>query len=141
MAASPELDISVGITLAFANANVPLLDVRLITDVTLPGAEMDVFESSHQGTTVAKTFIPGDLYDCGTFECTVQHKQDADYFAEVGLETTVTLELPHKPASASKLVFAGVIQSYKPQNTPLNETMFADVVIKVSGDVVVTAEV
>ena len=142
MAASPELDISVGITLAFANANVPLLDVRLITDVTLPGAEMDVFESSHQGTTVAKTFIPGDLYDCGTFECTVQHKQDADYFAEVGLETTVTLELPHKPsATRSKLVFGGVIQSYKPQNTPLNEPMFADVVIKVSGDVVVTAEV
>ena len=144
MAGSPELDISVGITLAFANASLPLLDARLITDVTLPGAEIEVFDSSHQSTLDAeagRTFIPGDVYDCGNFECTVQHKQDVDYFGEVGLETTVTLELPHKPGvMRSKLVFAGILQSYKVQNTPFNEPMFADVVIKVSGDVVPTAE-
>ena len=131
--ASPELDISTGVSFTWSEA--PLLAARKITDVTLPGAEIDVFDSSEQSTTVAKSFIPADVYDCGTFEFTVQHKQDADYFSEVGAEGELVVSLPS--GGLGKLTFNGILQSYKPQNTPFNEPMFADVVVKVSGDVAV----
>ena len=130
---SPELDIAVGVSFTFAGATI--IAARNIQDVTLPGAEMDVFDSTDQSTGTAKPFIPADIYDCGTFEFTVQHKQDVDFFKELGNEGECVITLP----AAGTLTFDAVFQSYKPQNTPLNEPMLADVVFKVSGDVAVVA--
>lgn len=131
---SPELDILTGVSFTWSEA--PLLAARKIVDVALPGAELDVFDSSDQSTPVARTFIPADVYDCGNFEFSVQHKQDADYFSELGAEGELVVTLPS--GGAGILTFNGILQSYKPQNTPFNEPMYADVVVKVSGDVAVT---
>lgn len=131
---SPQLDINTGVSIAWTEA--PLLVARKITDVTLPGSEVETFDSSHQGTTTAKTKIPADLVENSPFEFTVQHKQDADYFSEVGKTGSITITLPH---SGSTLVFDAILKSYSPQNAPFNEPMYADVVIEVSGDVAVTA--
>ena len=128
--ASPALDIGVGLSFTLVGSTV--VDVMPITDFTLPGAEIEVFDSSHQGSTTAKSFIPADLYDCGTFECTVQLKQDADFYAEVGTHGAVVVTLPY---GSSSLGFDGILQSFQPQNTTLNEPMYADLVIKVDGDV------
>lgn len=132
---SPELDICTGVSFTWSEA--PLLAARKIVDVTLPGAEIEVFDSSDQSTTPARTFVPADVYDCGTFEFTVQHKQDADYFSELGAAGELVVSLPS--GGTGKLTFDGILQSYKPQNTPFNEPMYADVVVKVDGDVVVAA--
>lgn len=141
--ASPTLDIAVGIDMLTGSwTNVPLIASMPITDVKLPGGEIEVHNSSHQGLRgtnahAAQTFIPADLYDCGTFECTVQHKQDDDFYAEIGkTEVAARINLPHN--TNCYLTFAAIIQSYQPQNTTLNEPMLADVVVKVNGDVAPT---
>lgn len=148
---SPALDIAVGIDVidsTFSNATAFVS--MPITDVKLPGAEIEVHNSSHQGTRVgtnahaAQTFISADLYDCGTFECTVQHKQDADVYADVGKTqegtTPIRINLPYVTSgtNASFISFFGVMQSYQPQATTLNEPIFADVVVKIDGDVTPT---
>lgn len=131
---SPALDIAVGMSYTLVGSTVT--DVMPITDVTLPGAEIEVFDSTSQASTTAKAFIPADLYDCGTFECTVQLKQDADFYDEVGTIGAVVVTLPF---GGSSLAFNGILQSVQPQATTLNEPLFADVVIKVDGDVTPTA--
>ena len=136
--AGPELDILTGVSFTFVGGTI--LATRKIIDVTLPGAEIEVFDASDQSTTPAKVKIAADIYDCGTFEFTVQHQQDDDIYAELGgvlgVPGAIVLALPH---TGSSLAFDGIFQSYKPQNTPFNEPMLADVVIAVSGDITPTA--
>jgi len=134
MAVSPELDINTGLSFTFAGATI--IAARKILDVTLPSAEVQVFNSSHQASTGGLEFIGADLTDNGTMEFVVQHKQDVDYFSEVGTEGEVVVTLPN---AGSTLTFNAVFQNYTPQSAPFNEPMFADVVFKVSGDVAVVA--
>ena len=135
MALSPELDILTGVSIT-TWANAPILKARKIVDVTLPGAEIETFDSSDQSTSTARAKIPADVYDCGPLELVVQHKQDVDIYSEIGAVGSVVLALPN---SGSSLAFEGIFKSYKPQNTPFNEPMMADVVIEVNGDITPTA--
>ncbi|NIO43787.1 MAG: hypothetical protein GTO41_28695 [Burkholderiales bacterium] len=130
--ASGEIDVAVGCTLAMVGTS---LGTRQLVDFTPPASEVDIIDSSHQGTTTAKTFIAADLADYGSFEGTLHHWQDYDHYADTGVSGAVTITLP----SGATLVFTGILQSYTPQQATLNEKMLADVVIKVSGDVTVTA--
>jgi len=136
MAVAPELDINTGVSFTFAEA--PLLAARLIKDVKLPGSSVVTFDSSDQSTATAKTKIAADLVENSNFEFVVKHKQDYNAQSELGATGAVAVELPH---TGSELSFTGIYTSYEPQNTPLDEPMFADVVIEVSGDIAYTVAV
>lgn len=137
MAVAPEFDINTGVSFTMVGST--LLVAREIKDVKLPGSSVTIFDSSHQGTTGGKTKIPADLVDNSSFDCVVHHKQDLDAQSEVGLEGEVVITLPH--GAVSLVTFDGILQSYEPQNTPLDEPMMADVVIEVSGDLDYTVAV
>jgi hypothetical protein len=134
--ASPEFDIAVGLSLA-ATGDLASLASREIEDFTLPAAEGDTIQSSHQGTTAPgpHSYIATDLYDPGSIELTLHHWQDLDYWALIGKSDTLTFTLP----SGATIAFTGILTSYTPQGSRLNEQMLADATIKVSGSVTVTA--
>lgn len=136
MPVSPALDINTGVALTFTTC--PILAAMPILDCTLPGAEIETFDSSDQGIiTGARTKIPADVHEISPFEYVVQHKQDVAVNGEIGTSGAVEIALPS--GGVGKLAFTGIFKSYKPQNTPYNEPMYADVVIEVSGDITVTA--
>lgn len=133
---TPELDVNHGLVVTFAACTI--LAARKILDVTLPGGEIETFNASHQGTvTGAMAKIPADIHENSPLEYVVQHLQDVDILSELGNTGPVTVK---PPAGGTALIsFDGIFKSYKPQNTPWNEPMYADVVIEVNGDVTYAA--
>lgn len=129
--ASDEVDIAVGYSLVYAGTS---LGSRQILDVTLPDAITEMIETTHQGTTTAKTFTAADIGDNGTLTLIVHHFQDYDYFADRGFSGPATLTTPSGATLAATMVY----ERYTPQQHTLNEKMLADVALKISGDVVVT---
>lgn len=128
--ASPDVDQSHGITIAFATSSF----TAEITDVTPPGATRETINTSHQGTTDAMTFLPVKLTDNGELSFTCHFNPDTEppiYAADGNEEITITF-----PAGA-KWVFSGCMTGYEPA-APHLEKMTADVTVKVSGAITVT---
>lgn len=131
MAVTPVPDVAVGLVFGIAG----ITSAWQIEDFTLPGMAGDVISASHQGTTPPyMDFVAADLADGGAFECTVQHDQDYDYWADYGITGACVVTCP----SGTLIGFSGIFQSYTPQSATLNEKMLADVVVKLTGAVTVT---
>ena len=98
-------------------------------DLSWSGMERNFIDSSHLGTTVARTFLLGDLYDPGAL--TIQGHLDTDAAGNPILTNaleTVTLTFPNaKTYSAS-----GGLQSHE-LGIPLEDKMGVTAVIKFSG--------
>jgi len=118
-----------GITMTFASSG---FSMNLL-DVSPPGGQVESFETTHQGTTTAKTFTPDDLIEWTNGTLTVQYDPADDPGAFVGQEETITWNLP----GSSTWSHTGWIESFQPTGT-LGQLMTATCEIKVDGDITVT---
>jgi len=105
-----------------------------ILSVTGPGGERISIPTSHMGTTVAHTFIPGDLVDWGEVQVELafvpKTRPPIDDPAE-----TISLNFPDSTASVWS--FSGFLTNFEPTGE-LEARMTATCTIKVSGDVTIT---
>lgn len=127
-------DIGTGTVLTFAGFNAELLDA------SWDGIEVAEIDFSHMGTTTARVFEAGDLYDPGELTAEVHFK--ADEFPPIGgvLKTlaiafpegstwTITADLPNRKGA--------FLKSFS-LNDPMEDKMTATAVFKISGNIVVS---
>lgn len=100
-----------------------------MNDFAWSGMERNFIDSSHLGTTVARTFIVGDLYDPGSL--TIQGHLDTAAAGNPILTTaleTITLTFPNSNTYAA----TGGLQSHE-ISVPLEDKMNVTAVVKFSG--------
>jgi len=127
--ASPSVDIATGITIAFGTSGFG----GEIVDVNGPSLSRESIDTTHQGTSTARTFSPADFYDAGELTYTVHFNPDTlPPVAEVA--ETITLTWP----AGATWVFTGFMTAFANTGT-LDDKMTADVTVKGSGTVVPSA--
>jgi hypothetical protein len=121
MATTP--DIGTGMTVLFGTTSfsAPVLSARHT------GMSRKAIQTSHMGTTTAHTFMPGDLYDPGSLELSVQLDTDAVPPITATAET-VTLTFPDAETRSYSGFITDVSEVY-----PLEEIMTADITVKLTG--------
>jgi len=126
--ASPSVDIATGITITFGTSEF----TAEILDVTPPGMSREAIETTHQGTTGQKTFMPADLYDSGELGFDIHFNPDTSPPIGSAAET-ITITFP----SGATWAFTGFMTGYAP-SAPLEDKMTASVTVKVTGAITIT---
>ncbi len=118
-------DIGTSATVAFGTSSW----VFEMVDLSWSGMERNFIDSSHLLTTVARTFILGDLYDPGSL--TIQGHLDTDSTGNPILTNaleTITMTFPNSKTYAA----SGGLQSHE-ISVPLEDKMSVTATIKFSG--------
>lgn len=106
-----------------------------IVDISWNGVTRSVLDTTHLGTTTAKTFQVGDLYDAGEMTLTVNYDPDVPPPYASAAET-ITLAFPLKTgwSVASKLAASGFISSWDPVTSLTTDQLYQSTfTIKFSG--------
>lgn len=112
-----------------------------ITAINGEGIERPAIDTTHLGTTTARTFIPGDLVDHGTLTLEIQFDPDDYPPIKLAAETiTVTFPLAGSGTAAAKWEFSGFATGFD-YGVPLEELMTGSLTIKVTGDITKTDQV
>lgn len=100
-----------------------------MVDLSWSGIERNFIDSSHLGTTVARTFIVGDLYDPGalTIQGHLDQNSTGNPIVTSALET-ITLNFPNAKTYSA----LGGLQSHE-VSVPLEDKMTVTAVVKFSG--------
>ncbi len=133
-------------TLVFADAstNTALGSAgHIVTSIDWSGIEATSLETTHLGSTVARTFMNGDLYDPGELTCELQFNPDLDIFATIA-DTQAAVTLTFKKIGATSAAdwsaVGGLLTGFT-VNVATEELMTATATIKLSGAVTVTPDV
>ncbi len=121
-------DIGVGITIVFGTTG---FTAELI-DIDSPEASREAVETTHQGTTTARTFMPQDLVDWGGLDISFAFDPGTDPPIDE-LAEAITITWPDSETWA----FSGFMTNYR-GTAPLNDKMTGTATVKVTGDVTVT---
>lgn len=127
--AAPKVDISHGITIQFLTSGF----TAQILDVTPPALTRKSINTSHQGTSTAETFLPGDLHDPGELVYDIHWLPG---------QSPPINQPPEQirinyPGGGSQL-FVGFLTNCAPR-APHEDKMTATVTVKVSGQISDTA--
>lgn len=95
------VDVSTGLTLTFGTTSY----AAEITGVSADGAEVPVLDTSHMGTTGARTKRFGDLHDEGTLDVTIHFNPDTE--PPLGTEETITVTFPVPSGGSTGATAAG----------------------------------
>lgn len=129
-------DIATGTTVSFLISGF----TGHLLDVSWDGMERASVDSSHLGTEDFRTFIPGELTDPGELAIELAFDpDDTPPFNGVVEEVTVTFPL-FALTTPAKWIANGFQRTFS-NSAPLEEKMTATLGIKMSGAIVVTAEV
>jgi len=120
-------DVGLGITIVFGTSGFS----AELQDVNGASLSRDPIETSHQGTTSAKTFMPADLYDGGEVSFGIHFDPDADPPIDAVVEEVV-ITWP----TGTTHTFQAFMTGYAPA-APLNDKMTGEVTLKVSGTIVI----
>lgn len=140
--ASNAVDLSTGLTVVFTTTGL----TGQIVAVKPPGGTRGWEDTTHMGTTVARTCIPHDLMEWGELEMMLHLNPDTDpgtafvVTAGAGTETVTITYFGPDDAAGATWVFTGFITEYDPQETEVENVMKVRVKAKVTGDVAVTAD-
>jgi len=110
------------------------------TSITIDGVTRPAIDTTHLGTTVARTFTPGELIDYGEFG--IEFQWDPDDFPPIDqAPETITLTFPLSSggSTAATFAFPGFMTNYSGA-IALEELMTATATIKISGDITDTDE-
>lgn len=121
------VDIATGITMVFATSGFTCE----IIDVTSPKYTRGKVDTTHQGTTTARTSIPTDLIDWDDCVITFAFDAGTDPPANAGEQITITFP------DASTWVFTGYFTEYGGE-APLDDKMVGSATLGISGDVAIT---
>lgn len=132
-------DIGTGATLGFASAT----ESYAIRNISIGDVSRAAVDSSHLGTTTARTFIAGDLYDPGTIE--VEYLYDPatastnkPILTDAAQTITITWQKTATTATTGgKFAASGFITSFG-QSTPLEDIQVANMTFKCSGAITFT---
>lgn len=124
-------DLGTGATLTYAGLTANLMSVEV------SGVAREAVETSHLGTTTARTFIPGDLYDAGTLEAEVQYDTEDPntnmaIFDDAASTLTLTFPLASGDATAATLAASAFVQDHS-ITVGLEELAMATFTFKLSG--------
>ena len=121
-------DVGTGASIAFTDSSY----VIEMVDLSWAGIERNFIDSSHLGTTVARTFIVGDLYDPGalTFQGHLDQNSTGNPPITQAMETSpgITLAFPNAKVWTAN----GALQSFE-ASVPLEDKMGVTGVVKFSG--------
>lgn len=125
-------DIGTGATLSFTGD----WDAEILS-LSWDGISREAIDTSHMGTTVARTFIPTDLYDPG--ELTVEFNLDPDYDIETVMTATAetVAVVLQDGAGTANWSASGFMTSYS-LNAPLEDKQTGSATIKLSGSITIT---
>lgn len=102
------------------------------------GTEQEVpdIKTSHLGTTVKETYIAGDLYESGEFECEFQANTSTNAQPTIGgtAETiTITYPVPTGLTNGATLAGTGYVKKRKTAGAKNNELMMGNMTVKWDG--------
>ncbi len=101
-----------------------------IMNVSQDGISRPSVDTSHMGTTTARTFTPGDLYDGGEITLSVQWDPAAATKPPISAAAeTITIAFK---GGANTAQFSGFVTEYG-NDIPMEELMMTEITIKVSG--------
>lgn len=124
------MDSAFGTTITFGTSN---FSADLL-DVTPPGPSREVIDISHMGLASGfKEFMPSDLVDWGEAKLTVAF-DPATVPPIAAAAETVTITFP----DGTTWAFTGFLTKYE-SKAPMEDKMTADVTVKVSGKVTISA--
>lgn len=103
-----------------------------IVNIDNGGLATESIDTSHLGTTEARTFIGGDLYDPG--ELTMEVNHDPTYEPVIGGDPAAISLDQHGLGAGNIWTGEAFLQSYNP-SWPLENKMTATAVFKMSGGV------
>lgn len=130
----PVTDIGTGATVAFLTSSFS----ANIMSIDGPGIERPAIDTTHLGTTTARTHMPGDLYDVGPFDLEIQFDPNLNPPISSAAETIrITWPLAAGQSVAAKWEFSGFITAYK-GGAKLEELMTGSMTIKGSGAITMT---
>ncbi len=108
-----------------------------ITGFSMDGMERPSIDTTHLGTTNARTFIPGDLYDPGELAVELQFDtQTLPPFSATAETVTVTFPLT-SGGTTTTWAASGFLTSFN-YDVPLEDLNTASATVKLSGQVTVT---
>lgn len=116
-------DLGNGTTLTFSGITANLIDING------PNLERGEVETTHMGTTTARTYSPDDLYDAGEVTCTVEY--NGENFPITGAAATLTIDWGGAGNTSAVSAF---LKSVSP-GAAIGERMTADLSFKCSGAV------
>ena len=128
---------AVGMTVVMQTSTFAL---KIVDIPTLTDRQREDLDTSHQGTTGARTFIGSDLVDNG--ELVLECQLDPDYappLDQPNENITVTHPLFTAGGTAATWVFAGYMKGYSPSGE-LDGILTVTVTFKVADDIATTAE-
>lgn len=108
-----------------------------ITGINGPNITGVDIETTHLGTTGARTFMPGDLVDNGEISMNVLYDPTVAVTMITTSNCTVGYPLTGAQTVPTKKTFSGYIKSYD-SSVPLEDKMTGTVVVKISGVVTTT---
>lgn len=99
------------------------------------GVERPAIETSHLGTTVAKTFMPGDLVDQGEISLDIAFNPNILPPIKAAAETIViTFPVPSGLSTGATYTFTGFCTGAS-STILFEERMTATITVKISGDI------
>ena len=106
-----------------------------LISLTLPERTREVLDTTHLGTTGAKTSKPAKLKNVGTISCEFDHNPAAADLLEGDVETiTISYPLQDGESTPAKLQFSGFVTQQGGEEFRVDTKMTTKVTIQVSGD-------
>jgi hypothetical protein len=124
-----------GATISF---NTSLFSSDLIS-ITLPESTREVIDTTHLGTTTAKTKKPAKLINVGEISCEFDHDPAAVDLAKRDPEQiTIRYPLLTGQSTPTTLVFNGFVSTQGGEEMKVDQRMITKVTIVVNGDITKT---
>lgn len=124
-------DIGTGVTLTFASGI-----IAKATNISWGGVTRPSVDSTYLGSSTARSFIPGDLYDAGELTIEFQLEPDVDWSTPLAASAaTVTVAFPAGGGGANMSWSASGFLTGLEMNTPLEEMMTGTATVKLTSSI------
>ncbi len=125
-----------GATISFATSSF----ASNLISLTLPEKTRAVLDTTHLGTTGAKTNKPAKIKEVGEIQCEFDHNPDEiELVDQEPEEITITYPLLEGQATAAKLVFNGYVSKAGGEEFKVDTLLRTKATIQVNGDMDYTA--
>jgi len=125
-------DIGDGATLSFGTTNFQ----GNFKTLQHTGVNRAVIDTTYLGTSTAKTFMPGDLYDPGEISGTISYDPDTQPPYSNAAETmTLTFPVPAGSNNGATMNCSGFITNFDEPELVTDTEMIASITIKLSGSI------
>lgn len=124
-------DVGTGTTIVFGTSSF----AAEVLQINGENVSRAVIDTSHMGTTGARTKMPGDLHDEGEVTMNIAFNPNNEIPVDAAVETiTITFPVPSGDSNGATAAGSGFISGYS-WTDPLEDKMTADITITWADDV------